>query len=107
MDTTTGLTTTNVARISASDTHSCAVTTAGRAYCWGYNTTGQVGDNTSGTNRLTPTPVDTTTGLTTTNVASIQAGDFQSCAVTTAGRAYCWGDNSYGAVGTTPLAPRG
>ena len=56
MDTTTGLTSTNVATITVATDNTCAVTTAGAGYCWGRNNFGQIGDNTSGTNRLTPTP---------------------------------------------------
>src|SRR5439155_1100776 len=37
--------------------HTCGVTPGGAAYCWGYNGYGQLGDGTSGTNRLTPIAV--------------------------------------------------
>jgi alpha-tubulin suppressor-like RCC1 family protein len=37
--------------------HTCGVTTAGRAYCWGSNSNGQLGHSTS-IRRLTPVPVD-------------------------------------------------
>ena len=37
--------------------HTCGVTPGGAAYCWGYNGYGQLGDGTSGTNRLTPVAV--------------------------------------------------
>ena len=62
------------------------VTTAGAAYCWGSNGYGQVGDTTAGTDRLVPTAVDTTTGLTSTTVARISSGAYHTCAVTTRGR---------------------
>jgi len=42
--------------ISAGMTHSCGVTTGNRAYCWGENTFGQVGDGTR-VNRPTPVAV--------------------------------------------------
>src|SRR5207253_870382 len=87
------------AQVSAGTYHTCAVTVAGRAYCWGNNGDGQLGDGTSGISRRAPVPVDTTTGLTTTNVASISAGYAHTCAVTIAGQAYCWGANWYGQVG--------
>jgi alpha-tubulin suppressor-like RCC1 family protein len=83
-----------VASISAGGNNTCAVTTAGAAYCWGLNGSGQLGDGTK-TNRLTPTPV---VGLS-SGVASISAVHLHTCAVTTAGAAYCWGHNSYGEVG--------
>jgi alpha-tubulin suppressor-like RCC1 family protein len=102
VDTTTGLTDTNVAQISAGNDYTCAVTTAGRAYCWGTEPLGQLG-NGSGTSadQASPSAVDTTTGLTSTNVASISTsqGGSTTCAVTTAGRAYCWGDDGSGQLG--------
>ncbi len=80
--------------------HVCAVTTAGRAYCWGTDTNGQLG-NGSGTSadQVSPSPVDTSTGLTTTNVAKLTSGQDHTCAVTTTGQAYCWGWDNYGELG--------
>ena len=98
VDTSTGLTDTNVASITAAEWHTCAVTIAGKAYCWGRNTYGTLGDDTT-EQRTTPTAVATSTGLTDTNVASITAGGYRSCAVTTAGKAYCWGWNGFGGLG--------
>jgi alpha-tubulin suppressor-like RCC1 family protein len=34
---------------------------------------------------------------------SISAGDTFSCGVTTAGVAYCWGDNEYGQLGSVAV----
>ncbi len=96
-----GLTATNVARVSAGYAHTCVVTTTGAAYCWGSNSYGQVGDTTAGTDRLVPTAVDTTTGLTSTTVARISSGAYHTCAVTTAGAAYCWGYNLNSQLGDT------
>ena len=45
-----------VAAITAGDYHSCALTTTGTVRCWGSNTNGQLGDN-STTLRLTPVAV--------------------------------------------------
>jgi alpha-tubulin suppressor-like RCC1 family protein len=106
VDTTTGLTTTNVAAISTGAQHTCAVTTSGRAYCWGDNGAGQIGDSTSGTARLTPTAVVTTTGLTTSNVSQVVAGLYHTCARTTAGQAYCWGSNPDGRIGDNSTTNR-
>ena len=44
----------NVTKICAGSDHTCALTTDGRLYCWGYNFYGQLGD---GTNSETNTPV--------------------------------------------------
>ncbi|MCA0295792.1 MAG: hypothetical protein LCH96_10895 [Actinobacteria bacterium] len=83
-----------VASISSGYTHTCAVTTKGKAYCWGYNALGTLGDNTTN-NSATPVAVY---GLD-KNVRSISAGWTSTCAVTTAGRVRCWGDNSAGQLG--------
>jgi len=74
--------------------HTCARTTAGALLCWGRNDSGQLGDGTT-IDRPTPTAVS---GFG-SGVASIAAGDYHACAVTTAGAAYCWGRNLSGQVG--------
>ena len=82
------------ASIAAGESHTCAVTTAGDAYCWGYNGFGQFGDGTT-TNRSTPVLVSG--GQT---WASVTSGWFRhTCGVTTGGEAYCWGLNSDGQLG--------
>jgi alpha-tubulin suppressor-like RCC1 family protein len=45
-----------VRALAAGSEHSCALTTAGAVFCWGYNTVGAVGDG-STTGRLQPVPV--------------------------------------------------
>ena len=79
--------------VSAGDNHSCGVTTAGAAYCWGANRFGQLGD---GTETTSDVPVAVTGGHT---FQSVSAGDDHSCGVTTAGAAYCWGANRFGQLG--------
>ena len=71
------------------------VATAGMAYCWGYKNGGQLGDGTT-TDRLTPTLVIGGHAW-----ASISAGSSQqhTCAETTAGDLYCWGENTWGQLG--------
>ncbi len=90
--------------IAAGSDHTCGVTTAGAAYCWGFNDYGQVGDG-SATSRSTPVAVSG--GLTFASV-SIGGNGF-TCGRTTAGAAYCWGVNNVGQLGdgttTSRLTP--
>lgn len=82
-------------QVSAGGRHSCGVTTAGAAYCWGDNRTGALG---TGNNlpSQSPVPVAVAGGLT---FASISAGAGYTCGVTTAGAAYCWGNDGNGQLG--------
>lgn len=90
-----------VAAITAGYGRVCALTTAGGVKCWGYNSEGQLGDN-STINRLTPVGVtDLASG-----VAAIAAGDYHTCALTTAGGVKCWGDNSEGQLGDNSIINR-
>jgi Regulator of chromosome condensation (RCC1) repeat len=51
-----------IAAIAAGSFHTCALTTAGRVKCWGFNLYGQLGDGTAGI-RPFPAPVLTAGGL--------------------------------------------
>lgn len=73
--------------------HSCGVTTDNRAYCWGGNLDGQLGDGTSAT-RLKPRAV--AGGI---SFARVSAGADHTCGVSAAQVAHCWGYNYYGALG--------
>jgi alpha-tubulin suppressor-like RCC1 family protein len=96
--------TSGVAAIAARDLHTCALTKAGGAKCWGSNLSGQIGDGTKKT-RLAPVDVKNLTS----GVAAIAAGAEHTCALTTAGGVKCWGYNGWGEIGdgtkTTRLAP--
>jgi alpha-tubulin suppressor-like RCC1 family protein len=75
--------------------HSCALTTDDRAYCWGENAVGSLGDGSFGT-RTTPWPV---TGGWRYDVINVGAIGRHTCGVTGAGVALCWGWNSSGELG--------
>jgi len=84
--------------------HTCALA-RGRAYCWGRNDRGQLGnaradDDCGGVPcNVTPLAVESVDGFT-----SISAGGDHTCGIAE-GFAYCWGSNQYGQLGlATPSA---
>lgn len=92
--------------------HTCGITTGGAGWCWGGDGSGQLGDGAkiSYGNTYSVNPVQVAGGQ---SWASIDAGAVFTCAVNTAGKAYCWGANS-GRLGSgtttessTPLAVSG
>jgi alpha-tubulin suppressor-like RCC1 family protein len=96
-------------QVSLGSEHSCGITTDRRAYCWGHNFNGELGD---GTTLHRPEPVAVLGGL---RFRSIATGQVHTCGLTYPdSRAYCWGDNSYGELGdgtrtsrSRPVAVRG
>ncbi|PYP50531.1 MAG: chromosome condensation regulator RCC1 [Gemmatimonadetes bacterium] len=73
--------------------HTCGLTGAGAARCWGYNAFGQLGN---GTTSPSATPIAVSGGLT---FVAVSAGGTHTCALTSAGAAYCWGANASGNLG--------
>jgi len=75
----------------------CALSTAGAAYCWGYNATGQVGNPAMGVTFSVPVAVTAAPTL-------IATGASHACLLRN-GKAWCWGDNTYGELGINSLSP--
>lgn len=86
--------------VSAGDSHSCALTSGGAAYCWGYNADYRLGDSTTSMG-LMPVQVKGMTGI---SLASISAGQQHTCGLDGSGQAYCWGSNAYGQIGNNSNA---
>ena len=95
LTTTTGLA---FATVSAGDGHTCGVTPTGSAYCWGDNSSGQLGN---GATANSATPVLVSGAIT---FATVSAGASHTCGVTTSSVAYCWGSNSSGQIGNGATA---
>lgn len=83
-------------RIDAGSEHTCALTSDDRAYCWGSNSRGQLGD---GTTTLRWGPVAVTGGHTFRRIAAGGYANGHTCALTSGGDVYCWGDNERGQLG--------
>jgi hypothetical protein len=84
--------------ITAGDTHACALTDEGAAWCWGDNVAGQLGDGrpvspcagpadtTCHAWSLRPRPVDTTLRF-----RELRAGHNATCGLALDGGLWCWG----------------
>ena len=81
--------------IAAGYYYTCALTTEGKAYCWGQGSSGQLGNNSTTASRI-PVAVQMPAGV---SFQSIAAGYYHTCALTTTGQAYCWGQGSSGRLG--------
>src|SRR6266566_3873563 len=73
--------------------HSCALTSTGTAYCWGYNANGQLGN---GSTADSPVPVAVAGNL---SFSAISPGYWATCGIATGSAAYCWGQNVSGLFG--------
>jgi alpha-tubulin suppressor-like RCC1 family protein len=99
-------------KLYAGEYHTCGITTTGTAYCWGRNTSGQLGD---GTTTDATSPVAAAVGRT---FRSLALGELHSCGVANpaglpsgtqagAGVIFCWGDNEYGQLGSGTTGTNG
>ncbi|WP_433797143.1 hypothetical protein [Actinoplanes sp. CA-252034] len=86
--------------VSAKDGRTCGVDRDAALWCWGANRDGQVGDGTD-TDRTGPVRIGAGTSW-----ASVSAGDpsaanggAHTCALSTGGATWCWGDNAEGKLG--------
>jgi alpha-tubulin suppressor-like RCC1 family protein len=82
--------------------HTCGLTVGGLAYCWGDDwDSGTLGIGSTGGLRNSPVPV-----VGGHRFVSLTAGTMHSCAVTSGGVAYCWGNNWSGQLGDGSITCR-
>ena len=79
--------------VAAGGYHSCALLSSEHIECWGWNQSGQLGDDST---RNSDTPVEVR-GI--TNATEVAAGGEHSCALLSSGHIDCWGENGSGELG--------
>jgi alpha-tubulin suppressor-like RCC1 family protein len=91
------------ASIALGNYHTCWVNADTTIACVGANWHGQMGNGSgndfAGANQQTPSAVITESGSPFMGAAELAAGGAMTCARTTDGRVWCWGDNKYGQIG--------
>ncbi len=118
-----------VTSVSSSGFHTCATNTAGEVYCWGANSSGQLGSTVTAncvgggadpqygfasqpliTTTCAAAPVRVPTSLTFTSVVASGQRDVRdagnTCALRPSGVAYCWGAGALGSDGPATIVPR-
>jgi alpha-tubulin suppressor-like RCC1 family protein len=90
-------------QISVGDAHACALD-SGTAYCWGDNTFWQLGTHQAMSYSAEPVPVDNSI---LTSPILIRAGYVNTCAIDANHKAYCWGDDHVGQLGTDTMVGTG
>lgn len=86
-----------VVEIAAGNAFTCALTAANKVACWGRNSSGQLGDD-STTSSVLPVNVNTQ-AFGNEAITSLAAGYDHVCAITTTGTVGCWGENQWGQLG--------
>lgn len=87
-------------QISAGKFHSCGIEKQGNIYCWGENSSGELGNN-SLPQSATPLIVifPDNSGFS-SPALKVSAGSSHTCALDSNGKAFCWGDNENGELGS-------
>jgi alpha-tubulin suppressor-like RCC1 family protein len=79
-------------------THTCGITIDGDSYCWGANTSGELG---TGDTQASAAPRIVAGHL---RFKQLTAGRYHTCGLTPTGAAFCWGAGSRGQLGNGGLA---
>lgn len=90
----------NVTQLSLGLDHTCALTSNGELYCWGWNRYGQVGMGIVGDTAYVTRP-QLVVGI--NNIVQVSAGDNHTCVLQRNGEVRCWGDNYSGQLGVSTM----
>ncbi len=98
----------NVKRLVAGGGFMCALTGYGTVYCWGDNSTGQMGNGLTGPGTTIADVVRSPEGPgPLSGVASLSAGQSHACALLSDRHVVCWGSNSHGQLGNPQIPVSG
>jgi alpha-tubulin suppressor-like RCC1 family protein len=84
-------------QVSLGSSHTCAVKTNGRLYCWGRDTDGQLGDDILEADQAVPVQVSGNAQ----DWSQVGAGGFHTCARKSTGELFCWGSDVDGQLGNS------
>jgi alpha-tubulin suppressor-like RCC1 family protein len=93
-----------VSHVAVGDDHTCATTSVAELYCWGSDSSGQLGIGSQGGRRTSPVLVGN--GML---FVGVSAGRAHTCAITVPApetHIYCWGANEHGQLGDGTNEPR-
>jgi alpha-tubulin suppressor-like RCC1 family protein len=94
--------------IDVGGSHTCGITLSNQVKCWGPNDYGQLGTAETGQCDIGPNCASIPVAAQSTEkFSNVAVGRFHTCAVTTGGQVYCWGDNEDGELGAASLTSGG
>jgi len=92
---------TNWSQVACGYRHTTAIKTDGTLWTWGYNSNGQLGDNTTANKS---SPVQTITGG--TNWSQVACGYYHTTAIKTDGTLWTWGYNNWGQLSDNTIVAK-
>ena len=109
VQTTAGVPLADAVGVSVAKDHSCAITSAKMAYCWGADYNGMLGSGEitfpgASNPRGGPLRASRNSGSYATDVIGISTGEAHTCILRVSGAVACFGDNAFGQVGNGTLS---
>ena len=93
-----------IIQITGGGYHTCALNEGGKVLCWGRDNDGQLGNGDTVTaNQSYPVYAHESESSSNhlTDIVQVRAGQHHTCALTSTGRGYCWGQGSSGQLGSS------